>query len=142
MSIITFAQSEINKFKLVPKKGWYLGMVTKVKDGRKSDKSEAIIHDVEIELRDPEVQGTIISCWPNDKMQAYAAKFYSACMNMTVDELMKDAASQEVDMKNCLEQELMVEVSHRKSDKGDLQNEATDFAPMKAGVRGDAPFGE
>lgn len=135
MSIISFQQNEINKFKLVPKKGWYLGVVTKVKDGRKSEKSDAIIHDVEIELRDPEVQGTIISCWPNDKMQAYAAKFYASCQNMTVEELMKDSTRQEVDMKNCIECELYVEVSHRKSDKGDLQNEATDFAPMKSTVR-------
>jgi hypothetical protein len=134
MGQITFSVREMNKYKLVPKKGWYHARVVKVGDGRKSNNSDAIVFDCEVELVDEEVEGTIVSFWPNDKMQSYAAKFYAAAQNLTPEEFMQ-GQDQDVDMDNCKDCELLVEVSHRKNDKGENMNEVTDFAPMKSDVK-------
>jgi len=140
MGQISFSVREMNKYKLVPKKDWYHARVVEVGEGRKSNKSDAIVFDCEVELLGEEVEGTVVSFWPNDKMQVYAAKFYAACQNLTAEEFI-GGQDQNVDMDNCKECELMVEVSHRKSDKGDMMNEINDFAPMKAGARDESPLG-
>lgn len=142
MALITFSSKEINKYKLVPKKAFYAATVTKVGAGRpsKNTDSDAIVWDCEAELKGGEVDGTIVQFWPNDKMQEFAASFYAACQNKTLDEFLKDADGESVDLQDCVECEVGIEVGHRKSDKGNLQNEALGFAPMKI-LKKDVPFG-